>query len=105
MIFEGTVLQEVTEFTYLGLRFDRAAKDDTMVEAVIKKSKVAWTALHKKILTHGWRQSATRLLLMDTLVRSHMVFGAPVWATRVIGRRGAGRTGVMGRLCALYRSA
>lgn len=53
----------------------------------------------------GWRQAATRLLLLDALVRSHMLFGAPVWAPKALNHVGAGRVGPLGRLCAFYRTA
>lgn len=45
------------------------------------------------------------MLLLDVLVRSHLIFGAPVWATKILQLIGAGRGGAFGKLCTLYRSA
>lgn len=47
---------------------------------------VAWGKLIGTLVSLGWRDRATRLVLLDAFVRSSLLYGAPVWGMGVLRR-------------------
>lgn len=102
--YEGVQLERVAKFCYLGLEFDIRADDEVMMKGVLSKAQKAWSKLNRILEKQGWYRGGTKLLLIDTFVRSHLIYGAPVWGIRSGERIGGRLTGLLERLGAFYRS-
>ena len=79
---EDFTFQTTTRFKYLGLHLSPAADAPTMLHHTLINSRVAFNRLCDFIGTQGWTTVWTNLCLFDVLVRSIMLYGAPVWAPK-----------------------
>ena len=59
-------------------------KDRVLVETILDKSRKAMARIKDVIQTELWMAPSVRLALVDTAVRSIMLYGVSVWATDVL---------------------
>ena len=87
--FDDYTFQTTESFKYLGLHIDTIADPAHMIHHVLQRSRAAFAALCEYIGTEGWTTLWTNLVLLDTLVRSNILYGAPVWSPKsLIGNWG-----------------
>ena len=80
-------MEHVERFKYMGLEFSGSAIVRDMVHARMAEARKAWGKLVGSLTSLGWRDQATRLVLLDAYVRSVLTFGAPVWGMGVLQRQ------------------
>ena len=87
--FDDYTFQTTESFKYLGLHINTIADPTHMIHHVLQRSRAAFAALCEYIGTEGWTTLWTNLVLLDTLVRSNILYGAPVWSPKsLIGNWG-----------------
>jgi hypothetical protein len=104
LTLHGDTFEIVPHFTYLGTLVDPAANESTALLHALGKARGGFTQLCEWVGSQKWTTPWTRLLLHDVFVRTHMTFGAPVWAPRYLRAAAAApRDGPLGVLAAQYR--
>ena len=59
-----------------------------MLSARLAAAQAAWAKLLVLITSLGWKDRATRILLLDTYVQTTLLFGGPVWGMELLRRDG-----------------
>ena len=75
---------EVSSLRYLGLIFTGSARLRDMASPRLVAARSAWGRLMGIIVSRGWRDRATRLLLFDAYVRSCLLFGVGLWGMELL---------------------
>ena len=55
-----------------------------MIDARLAAARKVWTWLVGMVTQWGWRDRATRLLLLDVYVRSSLLYGAATWGVHLV---------------------
>ena len=84
---DGSDLEEVEEFTYLGSKIDRLGGTDADVKARIGKARTAFTSL-KNIWKSRQISIKTKLRFFNSNVKSVLLYGSETWRTtkKIIGK-------------------
>ena len=90
------MVREVSSFRYLGLIFTGSPRLRDMASARLVAARSAWGRLMGIIVSRGWRDRATRLLLFEAYVRSCLLFGVGVWGMELLPASGALDVDAMG---------
>ena len=80
--FEDFTFKTVSSFKYLGLHLNTDASPNFMIQHVLGRAHGAFRHLCEFIGTQGWTTVWTNLALYDALVRSNILYGAPVWSPK-----------------------
>ena len=83
---EGTILEEVEGFTYLGSTIDMQGGTDADIKARIGKARGAFNQLNK-IWTCGSLTLKTKVRIFNTTVKPVLMYGAETWRTTAAGSR------------------
>lgn len=75
---DGSNLEDVQEFTYLGSKIDRLGGTDAYVKARIGKAGVAFTSL-KNIWNSHQMSLKTKLRFFNSNVKSVLLYGSETW--------------------------
>jgi hypothetical protein len=89
--FAGEAVKEVSEFTYLGVRYSN--ESDLCSSAVAKlltSGKNAVHGLRSRCKKLGLRDFAVRLALFDAVITPHLSTGCEVWCPQVLTAQGEG---------------
>ena len=79
MVITDTPIPVVRLFKYLGLHFDGSSSTRSMLQHRVGEAHKAWGRLLGKLVSKGWQDRATRLVLFDAYVRSVLLYGSTVW--------------------------
>ena len=82
--YRDTVLERVSDFKYLGLKVTGSAGMGAMIDARLAAARKVWTWLVGMVTQWGWRDRATRLLLLDMYVCSSLLYGAATWGVDLV---------------------
>ena len=93
----------MSEFRYLGLLFSGSPHLRGMAEARLVAVRKAWGRLMGFLVSRGWRDRATRLLLFEVFVRSCLLYGAGVWGVALLPASGSLREDMTGQFGVFYR--
>jgi hypothetical protein len=81
--YRGEQLEAVKEFKYLGMQLNGTMNEQHMGRAVWRKAKAAGSRVVEYVKSNGWKQPATRLLLLDVYVRTLLLQSVVVWGVVV----------------------
>lgn len=81
IIVAGCKVEKVQKFRYLGLEVDNGVTARAMMTKTLDSARRAFKTLVDTITVKGWDVRATRLILLDVMVRSVLTFGCNVWAS------------------------
>ena len=102
--YRGTLIPVVRLFKYLGLHFDGSSSTRSMLQHRLGEARRAWGRLMGKLVSKGWQDRATRLVLFDAYVRSVLLYGSAVWGNSFVhGDTGALVVGPSEELGIFYR--
>ena len=88
LYYRGTEIPVVQLFKYLGLEFDGTRSTRSMIRHRLLEARKAWGRLMGKLISRGWQDRATRLVLYDVFVRSVLLYGCTVWGTTFVRENG-----------------
>ena len=75
-----------------------------MVDARMVKAKQAWHMLQAKLISLGWRDRSTKIILFEAYVRSVLLYGCSVWGVTKLDRKGRIGVDCTEELGTFYRS-
>ena len=96
-------LPNLRKYKYLGLVWDGSPSMGAMTTARLTAAQAAWAKLLGFLTAHGWKDRVTRLLLLDTYVRTTLLYGAPVWGMEFLDREGNVARDTTGGFGVFYR--
>lgn len=77
----GSDINRVEMYKYLGLLTTGTGDNRAALNLTIQKSRRATAKLKNMLMVEQWMAPAVRLALLDTAVRSIMLYAAPIWAS------------------------
>ena len=83
---EGTILEEVESFTYLGSIIDIQGGTDADIKARIGKARVAFNQM-KKVWSCSNLTLKTKVRIFNTTVKPVLMYGAETWRTTAAGSK------------------
>ena len=86
---EGTILEEVESFTYLGSIIDIQGGTDADIKARIGKARVAFNQM-KKVWSCSNLTIKTKVRIFNTPVKPVLMYGAETWRTTAAGSKKLG---------------
>ena len=102
--YREEVVKRVMKFKYLGL-VTTGHGMGTMMSTRLTAARQAWAQLLGILAQRGWRDRAIRLLLLDTYVKTCLLYGCAVWGSTVLSPDGDVRVDRTRAMGVFYRGA